>query len=100
MKKVLGDNMSYLEKGVYDKAKRRYHVDIVPSTLAGKIKVHGEMYTEPVGDKQCRRIFEASVEVSVFGLGKMMEKRIIEDLKKGYSRGARFTNEYAKEKGL
>jgi hypothetical protein len=100
MKKVLGDNLSYLEKGVYDKSKRRYRVDIVPSTLSSKIRVSGELYTEPVGDKQCRRIFEARVEVKVLGLGKMMEKRIIDDLQKGYSRGARFTNEYAKEKGL
>ena len=100
MKKVLGDNMSYLEKGVYDKTKRRYHVDIVPATLANKIKVKGELHTEPAGDKQCRRIFEATVEVKVLGLGRMMEKRIVDDLQKGYSRGARFTNEYVKEKGL
>lgn len=100
MKKVLGDNLSYLEKGVYDKSKRRYRVDVVPSTLPSKIKVTGELHTEPVGDKQCRRIFEADVEVKVLGLGKLMEKRIVEDLQKGYSRGARFTNDYVREKGL
>jgi hypothetical protein len=98
MKKVLGDNMSYREEGVYDRGKRRYRVNIVPASLAGKIKVTGEMYTEPLGEKQCRRVFEANVEVKVLGLGKMMEKRIITDLEKSYAVGARFTNEYAKEK--
>ena len=100
MKKVLGDNLSYLENGVYDKPKRRYYVNIIPSSLPSKIKVTGELHTEPAGDKQCRRIFEANVEVKVLGLGRLMEKRIVDDLQKGYSRGARFTNEYVKEKGL
>ena len=85
MKKVLGDNLSYLENGVYDKSKRRYHVDIVPSTLPNKIKVTGDLWTEAVSDQQCRRIFEARVEVKVLGLGKLMEKRIVDDLQKGYS---------------
>jgi len=100
MKKVLGDNIRYTEAGVLDKAKRRYKINIIPSALAGKLLVSGEMYTEPAGENQCRRVFEATVEVKVFGLGSMMEKRFVADLEKSYSVGAKFTNQFAAEKGL
>jgi hypothetical protein len=100
MKKVLGDNIRDTEAGVLDKAKRRYKINIIPSALAGKLLVTGEMYTEPEGDNKCRRIFEAKVEVKVFGLGGMMEKRFVSDLEKSYAAGAKFTNQFAEEKGL
>ena len=100
MKKVLGDNVRYTEAGVYDKSARRYRINIIPSRLADKLKVSGELFTEPAGDKQCRRIFEATIEVNVFGIGGLMEKRFVSDLEKSYSVGAKFTNQYAEEKGL
>ena len=100
MKKVLGDNIRYTESGVLDKAARRYKITIVPSALAGKLLVSGELYTEPVDDKHCRRVFETTVEVKVFGLGGMMEKRFVADIEKSYAVGAKFTNQYATEKGL
>lgn len=100
MQKVLGDNIRYTESGVLDKKARRYRIQITPSRLADKIKVSGVLYTEPTGDHECRRIFEASVEVKVFGIGGMMEKRLVADLEKSYGIGAKFTNQYATEKGL
>jgi len=100
MKKVLGDNIRYTEAGVYDKAKRRYRITIVPNRLADKVKVTGDLYTEPEGEGKCRRVFEATVEVKVPLLGGAMEKRFVSDLEKSYGVGAKFTNRYAEEKGL
>ena len=100
MKKVLGDNIRYTEAGVYDKAKRRYRITIVPSRLVDKIKLKGELFTEPDGEGKCRRIFEATVEVKVPLLGGEMEKRFASALEKSYGVGAKFTNRYAEEKGL
>ncbi len=100
MKKVLGDNIRYTESGVFDKARRRYKITIIPSALADKLKVGGELYTEPAGDKQCRRVFEGTVDVKIFGIGSMMEKRLVADLEKSYGAGAKFTNKYIEEEGL
>jgi hypothetical protein len=100
MKKVLGDNIRYTEAGVFDKLKRRYRITIIPSRIADKLKVTGELYTEPDGANRCRRVFEGSVEVKIFGIGGMMEKRLVADLEKSYAVGAKFTNQYAEEKGL
>ena len=84
MKKVLGDNVRYVEAGVFDKAARRYSITIIPSRLADKIKVTGALYTEPEGAGTCRRVFEATVEVKVFGIGNLMEKRLASDLERSY----------------
>jgi len=100
MKKVLGDNIRYTESGVLDKATRRYRITIIPSRIADKLQVSGELYTEPDGENQCRRVFEASVDVKIFGVGGMMEKRLVADLEKSYAVGAKFTNQFAKEKEL
>jgi hypothetical protein len=97
MKKVLGDNLKYREEGVFNKAERRYSLRIIPSTLADKTQVTGIMHTEPIDDKSCRRVFEVTVAVKIFGLGGMMEKHLIGDITKSYAVGAKFTNAFLAE---
>jgi hypothetical protein len=45
-------------------------------------------------------VFEAQVNVKVFGVGSIIEKRLIADLQLSYNAGAAFTNEYLKRTGL
>jgi hypothetical protein len=97
MKKVLGDNLKYQEEGVFNKRERRYRLRIIPSTLADKTEIKGEMYTEAIDDKSCRRVFQVSVAIKIFGLGGMMEKHLIGDITKSYGAGAKFTNAFLAE---
>jgi len=100
IKKVVGDNIRYREEGRFDKEKRRYHVDVVPARMADKILVKGEQLTEPTADGKCKRVFLAEITVKIFGLGGMMEKRVIADLQRSYDLSAKFTNRYVKENSL
>jgi hypothetical protein len=100
IKSVVGDGLRYREEGKYEKATRRYTVKVVPSRLADKIHVEGLLVTQTVGEKQCKRVFTASVNVKIFGVGGMVEKRIAADLQRSYDAGARFTAKYLQEKGL
>jgi hypothetical protein len=100
LKKVLGDNIRYRERGEYFKAERRYRVDVVPRSLGGKLSVRGEVTCEPAGENRCRRIFSARVEARFFGVGGMLEKRIVSDLYRSYERAAAYTNTYLRESGL
>jgi hypothetical protein len=100
VKKVLGDRLKYTEEGTFDKKTRRYTFKVVPSTLAEKTKVSGEMWVEKVGDKKIRRMAKISVDVKVMLVGGMVEEKILEDLRKSYERGSAFTNEYIKKHGL
>lgn len=94
IKKVAGDNMSYAEEGVFDKKTKRYRLTIKPNTLADKLFVKGELWTEPAGPNKIKRLFKADVTCKIFGIGGMIEKRIISDMEKSYDLAARFTNDY------
>jgi hypothetical protein len=100
VKKVLGDKISYVEEGTFDKKTKRYTFKVVPSALPDKTKVNGEMWCEKKGDKKITRICKISVEVKVMVVGGMVEKRILSDLETSYDAGSTFTNDYIAKHGL
>ena len=100
VKKVIGDRLSYVEEGTFDKKTKRYSFKVTPSTMADKTKVAGEMWCEKAGDKKITRFTKISVEVKVFMVGGMVEERILSDLRSSYEKGSDFTNEYIKQNGL
>jgi hypothetical protein len=100
LKKLIGDNAGYEERGIFDTARRRYKIQIVPNKLADKLSVSGEMHTEAVGSDRMKRIFRAEVTAKIFGIGGMLEKRIMNDLQRSYEASAHFTEAFIAEKGL
>ncbi len=101
IKKVVGENIAYREVGKLDKSTQHYFVEVVPARLADKFHIRGEQFTEPLeGGKRCKRVFVATVEVKVFGVGGLIEKRILADLQKSYDLSAKFTRRYIEEHGL
>jgi hypothetical protein len=100
LKAVIGEGIGYVENGVLDKKARRYTIDITPNKLAEKVTIKGTMFTEPKGDGKCNRVFECTVTAKIFGVGGMLEKRVLSDMQESYAKGAKFTNEYIAEKKL
>jgi hypothetical protein len=100
VKKVIGDRLSYVEEGTWDRKTKRYSFKVTPSTMAEKTKVAGEMWTEKLGEKKVVRITKINVEVKVFMVGGLVEDRIIADLRSSYDKGTVFTNQYIAENGL
>lgn len=100
VKKVIGDKLSYVEEGTFDKKSKRYSFKVTPCTLAEKTKVVGEMWVEKIGDKKIARLTKISVEVKVFMVGGLVEERILSDLRTSYDKGTSFTNEYIKNHAL
>ncbi len=100
LKAVIGDNAGYEERGVFNKATRRYKVQVVPNRMADKISVAVEMWTEPMGDAKCKRFARATATAKIFGIGGMLEKKLLSDLERSYEKSASFTNTYVAEKGL
>jgi len=96
--KVVGD-LSWTEEGTYDKKTGRYTFKVTPASMPDKTKIHGEIWCEKRGDKKVERIAKTSVEVKVFMVGSLVEKRIFEDMKKSYDAAAKFTDQFVKEKG-
>ena len=100
LKAVVGEGIGYEERGVLDRAGRRYDVVVVPNRLADKLSIRVDMSTVPDGDKRCRRKARAEANVKIFGLGGTIEKRLLSDLERSYQKSADFTNRFIAEKGL
>lgn len=100
LKAVIGESAGYEEHGVFDKQKRRYTVKVVPNKLADKLNIEIAMWTEPAGENRLRRIAEGTVVAKIFGVGGMLEKKMISDLERSYEKSAAFTNQFIQEKGL
>jgi hypothetical protein len=100
LKAVIGESIGYEERGVFDKRTRRYRVQVVPNRLGEKIRVSIEMWTEPLGDKQCKRLALATASAKIFGVGGLLEKKLLADLERSYEKSAAFTNLFVTEKGL
>lgn len=98
IQKVIGD-LSWHEEGSFDTKTKRYRFKVIPASLPDKTTIEGEIWCEPRGDKKCERIAKATIEVKVFMVGGLVEKRIIEDMRKSYEAAAKFTGEYVREKG-
>jgi hypothetical protein len=64
------------------------------------VSVKVEMTTKPDGENRCRRRARAEVVAKIFGVGGILEKRLLADLEKSYQKSADFTNRYIAEKSL
>ncbi|MGC4093600.1 MAG: DUF2505 family protein [Polyangiaceae bacterium] len=100
LKSVVGEGAGYEERGTLDRASNRYTADVTPNKLADKITIRIELSTVADGPNRCKRIAKGSVTVKIFGVGGLLEKKMIGDLEKSYSKSADFTNEFVSEKQL
>jgi len=100
LKAVVGENAGYEERGVFNKKTHRYQVQVVPNRMSDKITVNVEMWTEAMGDAQCKRFARASATAKIFGVGGLLEKKLLSDLERSYEKSATFTNTFVAEKGL
>lgn len=100
LKKLLSDGLGYEEHGVLDRAKQRYRVDVKPKSLASKLTITGDLSTEPLSERSCRRIYVARAEARVLGVGGTIEQRLLDDIEKSYNKSAVFTNRWIAEHQL
>jgi len=96
LRAIVGDGISYRELGKCDRKRRRYTVQAKSNTLGDKLLVDGELITEAIDEHRCLRIFKVRVTAKLFGVGGMLEKRVIADLERNYAVSARFINQHLK----
>lgn len=100
VKKVLGDNFGYKEHGKFDRATKRYHVDIESNVVKDKTHIHGDIWLEKVDEKRSRRVANFRLEVKIMVIGKVIEDIIAKDMTRSFERGAVFTNEWIRDQKI
>jgi hypothetical protein len=94
LKKVIGEGIGYREHGVFNKESQRFALRVVANKIPDRLTVEGVLFTQPLGESSCRRLFDATVEARMFGVAGLLEKRLIADLRASYADSADFTNRY------
>lgn len=91
--KLIKGELSYVELAEFDRAKHRQTWTSEISVMPDKIKMAGEISFRDVPGGVERRI-TGECSVDLFGIGKMVEKLITDNLKETYDKIAAFTQRY------
>ena len=94
VRKLLGDRFSYHEHGAFDPVRRAFTARIVLSRLADRIHIEHTMWLEPAPDGGSTRKASATVDVTIFGVGRIFEMFAEKSIRESYEKAARFTNQW------
>jgi uncharacterized protein DUF2505 len=98
LKRLLSEGLGYEERGVLDRKSQRYTLEVTPRSLASKLTIRGELFTQPISESSCRRVYIGRAEARVLGVGGMIEQRLLDDIEKSYNKAAVFTNRWIAER--
>ena len=94
VKKIMGDGeLSYIEDNSFDPKTHVLDWNSKVSVLTDKIKMSGKIYFKEVPGGVERRVTGDAV-VSVFGVGGMIEKVVVDNIRETYDNIARFTQKW------
>ncbi len=94
--KFVKEELSYIEHSSFDRASHRQLWRSEVNVLPGKLHLAGDLSFRAVDGGVERRV-TGEMKVDVFGVGKIIEKMIIDDLKKTYDRVAAFSQRWIDE---
>lgn len=94
-RKLFGDKTGgYTENGEFDPRTKRWTFVVTPDIAANKIRMRGEFWVEPLGNGTVERIARHQIEVSMLGVGRLVEKLIEQQMRENYDQAAAFTTRY------
>ena len=82
------ETASYIEEQWRSKSQREVRFRMEPSVLADRVRIEGVVRIEARGRTRCVRILDGVVEVSLFGLGTLVERAIVSATIDAYAKGA------------
>ncbi len=95
--KLLGMDFSMIEEGVLGDD-LVYRFRIIPSALADRISVRGEMRVLPEGGASCIRHMRFTVDARIPGVGPIVEKFVERSTRQSYADSHRITNRFLEER--
>lgn len=88
---VLAKGTAYREEGEFDRERSVYESRAISYSLPEKLQVRNRIEVVALGEGRCRRRFEAQVTAKIFGIGGILEQRVLADLQKSVDRAAEHT---------
>lgn len=99
LQKIVGEGISYIEEGTFDAKAMRFEFRVFPSALGDKADVTGALWcTERPGGVVRHARFDARIKV--FGIGSLIEEKMLENYKRSFDAAANFTKGFLAREGL
>lgn len=98
IKSLLKRGTGYREEGEWNRDESRYELRAISHSLPEKLLVSGVVRVVPHGTG-CRRSYDARVVAKIFGLGGLLEERVLGDLEKSLVRAAEHTRKWLEQQG-
>ena len=98
LQKILGSSLSYTEKGHLLLTDNEYRFEIIPSTLANKISISGVHRIRSLGPTETESTITIDFNVHMFGIGKIVEKFILQSTIDNQQKAAAFMKQWLQEK--
>lgn len=92
--RLIKHTLGFVETASFDKAERVFRMKHRTNIFGDKVRLQGEFRVEPVGEHRCRRVARLEVEAHVFGVGRLLEKAVEINMKKGWDDSAVFFNRW------
>jgi hypothetical protein len=97
LKAILKRGTGYREEGEFNRADSTYRLVAISHSLPEKLVVSGKVHVVSRGENQCRRSYDAVVQAKLFGLGGLLEERVLADVEKSLNRAAEHTAAWLKK---
>ena len=100
IKSLLKNGAGYREEGEFFRSESRYRLRVTSRSLGDKLLVTGDMSVRALDGGRCRRGYECAVDAKVFGVGGMIERRVLDDWERSYRKAAEFTASWLSDNAL
>ncbi|MEN9581718.1 MAG: hypothetical protein RJA70_4727 [Pseudomonadota bacterium] len=98
IKALLKNGAGYRERGEFRRSASRYSLSVTSLSLPDKLVVTGDMSVEPRGEGRCHRLYLAHVQAKLFGIGGLLEKLVLDNIEKSYTKSATFTESWLRDR--
>lgn len=98
VRKLVGDTLRFVERGVFDRATAEYHLTLTAERFKKNGQVTGRVRADPHPDG-CLRTVWLDVNVHMLGLGKLIEGALLEGFASGYRDGVQYGNALLARRG-
>jgi hypothetical protein len=99
--KLIKDNgFKYVEELEHEVGRLRGRWVVKPNLFPEKVDVKGTYEFISAGEKRVTRVIHGAIDVAVFGIGAVVEKFVVDDVKRSYDQAAEFTRGWLAKKSV
>lgn len=100
VRKVFGEETTLTEISEFDAERQCWKFQMVPSVMADRLEIRGEIRLEEKPDGTVDQVSEQTFNCKIFGIGGIVERFIAKSIQESQADKTRFTQKYIQDNAL